>query len=70
MRRMDYFKVLAALFVFVGFCPSSLIEEGKTSFTVGTLTAEPGEIKSGYVLVPQKSDPGCEIPVTIINGKR
>ena len=44
--------------------------EGNDTFTVGTITAKPGEIKSGYLKVAEKTDPGCEIPVTVINGKQ
>ncbi|MBN1223420.1 MAG: succinylglutamate desuccinylase/aspartoacylase family protein, partial [Candidatus Aminicenantes bacterium] len=28
----------------------------------------PGEMRSGYLAVPEMSDPGCFIPVTVING--
>ena len=37
-------------------------------FAVGALTAQPGELVSGMLDVPAASDPGTEIPVTIIHG--
>jgi hypothetical protein len=39
-------------------------------FTVGTLTAKPGEKVSGFLEVPAGIDAGTRIPVTIIHGAR
>ena len=38
------------------------------AITVGGITAHPGEKVSGFITVPHLSDPGCEIPVTIVCG--
>jgi predicted deacylase len=35
---------------------------------VGTITAQPGEAASGWLLVPDGVDPGTRIPVTVVNG--
>ncbi len=36
---------------------------------VGEVTADPGEKKSGYIVIPAGSDgPEIRIPITIING--
>src|SRR5215510_3700862 len=36
--------------------------------TVGSVTAEPGKLVSGWIDVPDGVDPGTRIPVTIANG--
>lgn len=38
--------------------------------TVGTVTAQPGEAVSGWLIVPDGVDPGTRIPVTVVNGAR
>jgi len=37
-------------------------------FEIGDMTIAPGELGSGYLTVPEKADPGCFIPITVING--
>ena len=37
-------------------------------FTVGTITARPGEMASGMMVIPAATDPGTELPVTIFHG--
>lgn len=70
MWQKNYFRVVIFLLIFAGFSFPLLSAEDNGPFTIGTITAEAGEIKSGYLHVPTKSDPGCEIPVTIINGAK
>ena len=38
--------------------------------SVGTATARPGEMASGVITVPAGSDPGTEIPVSVVNGAK
>ena len=38
--------------------------------SVGTATARPGEMASGVIAVPAGSDPGTEIPVSVVNGAK
>jgi hypothetical protein len=38
--------------------------------TVGTATARPGEAASGVISVPDGSDPGAQIPVSVVNGAK
>jgi predicted deacylase len=40
------------------------------SFSVGTATAAPGQKSSGYLEVPAGVDPGTNIPVIVVNGKK
>ncbi len=62
--RIILFTVLI-LFVF----PCYLISQ--SNLTVGEVSAEPGEKKSGYINVPGGEDDGpVKIPVTLINGKK
>jgi predicted deacylase len=37
-------------------------------FTVGSVSARPGELRSGFLIVPAAADSGTRIPVTVING--
>ncbi|MGB9907293.1 MAG: succinylglutamate desuccinylase/aspartoacylase family protein [Candidatus Saccharicenans sp.] len=39
-------------------------------FTIGQLTARPGESVSGFLEVPAGLDPATRIPVTVINGQK
>lgn len=39
-------------------------------FTVGTATASPGTLATGYIDVPAASDSGLRIPVAVINGNK
>lgn len=40
----------------------------RESFTVGTLTAQPGEMVSGFLEIPEGQDSGTRIPVTVAHG--
>ncbi|MFC2160913.1 succinylglutamate desuccinylase/aspartoacylase family protein [Acidobacteriota bacterium] len=70
MCQRIHLKIAIVIFLFCGISLPIFAAEDNGPFTVGTITAEAGEIKSGYLHVPTKSDPGCEIPVTIINGAK
>ena len=39
-------------------------------FEIGDIKVNPGEIRSGYLTVPEKADPGSFIPITVINGTK
>jgi predicted deacylase len=39
-----------------------------TALTVGSVTAAPGQLVSGWIDVPDGTDPGTQIPVTVANG--
>jgi uncharacterized protein len=39
-----------------------------TTLTVGGVTAAPGQVASGWIDVPDGTDPGTRIPVTVANG--
>ena len=70
MQYKNSMRFLIIALMIAGSGSSLMFPEDNVSFTVGTITAGPGEIRSGYLRVAQKSDPGCEIPVTIINGSK
>jgi predicted deacylase len=44
--------------------------EAQAPLRVGTITAQPGETASGWLLVPDGVDPGTRIPVTVVSGAR
>ena len=70
MCQRIHLKIVIVIFLFCGISLPIFSAEENGPFTVGTITAEAGEIKSGYLHVPTKSDPGCEIPITVINGAK
>ena len=39
-----------------------------SALTVGSVTATPGQLASGWIEVPDGVDPGTRIPVTVANG--
>src|SRR4051812_48851115 len=39
------------------------------SLTVGSAVGRSGEKISGFITVPDRTDPGCRIPVTVVTGK-
>jgi len=45
-------------------------EEQSTVLKIGEITAAPGEMKSGFLLVPEVNKIKTKIPVTLINGKK
>ena len=47
---------------------SHLICDENEPFIIGDIKVAPGEVRSGYLSVPDKTDPGCFIPITVING--
>ena len=49
---------------------STLSAAQERSFSVGTLTAQPGEKISGFLEVPAGVDAGTRIPVTLIHGAK
>lgn len=68
MQRKD-FKMAFVLVLMALFIPSfSRGEEKNVRFVVGSIQAEPGEVKSGYLPVPEKEGIETRIPVTVING--
>ena len=70
MSQKNYLKIVIVSLLVCGICFPLFSAQDNGPFTVGTITAEAGETKSGYLSVPEKTDPGCEIPVTIINGAK
>lgn len=57
------------LVVLLAGLPAALAAEGG-SFTLGPLTARPGERVSGFLPVPAGVDAGTQIPVTVIHGAK
>ena len=56
--------LLCCLFIFIPVW-------AQKTLTVGEVTAEPGEKKSGFIIVPKGEDgPETIIPITLINGKK
>lgn len=69
MRGAGSKKLASSFIVIIAFSLSLFGIENNEVFVLGDLSVKPGEIVSGYLVVPPADDPGCEIPVTVINGK-
>ncbi|MGB8474351.1 MAG: M14 family metallopeptidase [Candidatus Acidiferrum sp.] len=64
MRFRSYFFALTLLFL-----PFQASAQ-RSSFTVGTSTAAPGQRADGYIKVPAGVDAGTNIPVVVVNGAK
>jgi predicted deacylase len=64
MRFHSYFFALTLLFL-----PFQASAQ-RSSFTVGTATAAPGQRADGYIKVPAGVDAGTNIPVVVVNGAK
>jgi predicted deacylase len=62
--RLSSFIFLVAL---VAVAP---LEAQRDDFTVGKITARPGEAASGIISIPAADDPGTELPITIVHGAK
>jgi predicted deacylase len=62
-RRVSLF--LIGVLVILSFS-SGIEESGK--FVIGDMVIKPGEVKSGYLPVPEKNGIQTRIPVTVVNG--
>lgn len=70
MVQIDWKKTLLSLsFLLALTLVSSALTDNK-AFGIGDIKVAPGKTKSGYLTVPAKGDPGCTIPITIINGAK
>jgi predicted deacylase len=70
MTGIKSLKRVSIFLVFIAFSLALLGMEENPSFTLGEIKVNPGGIVSGYLTVEPRNDPGCEIPVTVINGKK
>lgn len=61
---------VSLLAVLVSLAGSAGPAEAEVPFSIGGMTVPPGEIKSGYLTVPAKTDPATAIPFTVINGRK
>ena len=60
------------ILIFMIICPILITSPAFSQkiLTVGEVTSSPGEIKSGYVIVPRGTDsPEIRLPITVINGR-
>jgi predicted deacylase len=70
MLSMDFRRALFFLLVVLAISQVSWGKEQGVRFVVGDIVAESGEIKSGYLSVPEKEGIATRIPVTVINGSK
>ncbi|MFC2169067.1 M14 family metallopeptidase [Acidobacteriota bacterium] len=70
MKRIDLKKVSLYLLCLVVSCLFSFGLERNDSFVLGDIKVAPGEMKGGYVAVPEKDGKGSFLPVTVINGSK
>jgi hypothetical protein len=70
MKYLNLKRVVISIFLLWGLSLFSVGSGENDSFQIGDLKVNPGEIKSGYLSVPEKDGIGTLIPVTIINGAK
>jgi len=70
MKHLYLKKVMISIILLLGLYLFSFGSEENDSFQIGNLKVNPGEIKSGYLSVPEKDGIGTLIPLTIINGQK
>jgi predicted deacylase len=70
MHQMKYKNVILSVLILFVF--STFISEAEENnvFVIGDVNVSPGEIKSGYLTVPEKDGIETSIPFTVINGSR
>ncbi len=70
MKHLNLRRFLITIFSIWGLVQFSFGSGENDSFQIGDLKVNPGEIKSGYLPVPEKDGIGTVIPLTIINGQK
>jgi predicted deacylase len=68
MAQMAWKKTYLALSLLLTIALFSSAFTENEAFEIGDIKVAPGEIRSGFLTVPQKVDPECFIPITVING--
>ncbi len=63
-------RSLAGIFIVSLACSVPAASRNSAPFTIGGLRANPGEVVSGFLQVPEKDGVGTRIPVTVIQGIR
>jgi len=70
MHRLNFKSVFLFLFSLWVFCPFISGAEENKRFTIGNINASPGEMRSGYLSVPETDGLKTFIPLTVINGSK
>jgi predicted deacylase len=70
MIYLNLRRVVIGIFLLLGLSLFSFGSGENDPFQIGDLKANSGEIKSGYLSVPEKDGIGTAIPLTIINGSK
>jgi predicted deacylase len=70
MKHLNLKRVVMNILLVWGLSLLSFGSGENDSFQIGDLKVNPGEIKSGYLSVPEKDGIGTVVPLTIINGLR
>ncbi len=70
MKHLNLRRFLITIFSIWGLVQFSFGSGENDSFQIGDLKVNPGEIKSGYLPVPEKDGIGTVIPLTVINGQK
>ncbi len=68
MKKQYVWRIVISVFFFMGLSLLSFGGAKNDPFQIGDMKVAAGELKSGYLKVPDKDGDGSFIPVTIING--
>lgn len=68
---MQHKKIYSMVFMVISLCLFVNTVLAQTALKVGKVTAQPGEKKTGFIMVPAGSDgPEQRIPITVVNGAK
>lgn len=70
MHRSNFRNVILSVIILCTFFTSILLAKDNQEFSIGDIKVSPGEMKSGYLAVPEKDGLGTSIPFTVINGAK
>ncbi len=70
MRHTLKKQALLTFFIFFLLLPIFPESSPNQTVQIGALKVRPGEVKSGFLQVPEKNGIKTKIPITVINGKQ
>lgn len=70
MKKLSLFQFCLGFILILGSVTWGAAFQNKEVFPIGDMTISPGEMKSGFLNVPEKGGIGSKIPLTVINGAK
>jgi predicted deacylase len=70
MYQFNFRNVILSIIFLCTFFTNILVAKDNDEFNIGDIKVSPGEMKSGYLAVPEKDGLETSIPFTVINGAK